>query len=142
MPQNQIKLYHIPTGYYQANLVWTTGLIYELYNTALIYNRTKGEVYNNFPVLQSGNKITLCLSCISGNHTDSNRVERYIGKNTQTNVRENARDGLSGNQTGSCVDKQETQLSYEIENRIIAGYLGNTVKLTQFARGILLSIDK
>jgi hypothetical protein len=25
--------------------------------------------------------------------------------------------------------KQETQLSYEIENRIIAGYLGNTVKV-------------
>ena len=37
--------------------------------------------------------------------TDSNRVERYIGKNTQTIARENARDGLSGNQTGSCVDK-------------------------------------
>jgi len=31
--------------------------------------------------------------------------------------------------------KQKTQLSYEIENRIIAGYLGNTVKLTQFGRG-------
>ena len=31
--------------------------------------------------------------------------------------------------------KQETQLSYEIENRIIAGYLGNTVKLTQLGRG-------
>jgi hypothetical protein len=31
--------------------------------------------------------------------------------------------------------KQETQLSYKIENRIIAGYLGNTVKLTQLGRG-------
>ena len=31
--------------------------------------------------------------------------------------------------------KQETQLSYEIENRIIAGYLGNTVKLTELGRG-------
>jgi hypothetical protein len=31
--------------------------------------------------------------------------------------------------------KQETQLSYEIENRIIVGYLGNTVKLTQLGRG-------
>jgi hypothetical protein len=38
--------------------------------------------------------------------------------------------------------KQETQLSYEIENRIIAGYLGNTVKLTQLGRGILLRINK
>jgi hypothetical protein len=31
--------------------------------------------------------------------------------------------------------KQETQLSYKIENRIIAGYLGNTMKLTQLGRG-------
>jgi hypothetical protein len=31
--------------------------------------------------------------------------------------------------------KQETQLSYEIENRIIAGYVGNTMKLTQLGRG-------
>jgi hypothetical protein len=31
--------------------------------------------------------------------------------------------------------KQETQLSYEIENRIIAEYLGNTVKLTHLGRG-------
>ena len=31
--------------------------------------------------------------------------------------------------------KQETQLSYEIENRIIAGYLGNTVKLTELGKG-------
>jgi hypothetical protein len=31
--------------------------------------------------------------------------------------------------------KQETQLSYEIENRIIAVYLGNTVKLTHLGRG-------
>jgi hypothetical protein len=29
----------------------------------------------------------------------------------------------------------ETQLSYKIENRIIVGYLGNTVKLTQLGRG-------
>jgi hypothetical protein len=36
----------------------------------------------------------------------------------------NAGDGLSGNQTGSCVDKTR-------ENRILAGYLGNTVKLTE-----------
>ena len=33
------------------------------------------------------------------------------------------------------MDKQETQLSYEIENRIIAGYLRNTVKLTELGRG-------
>jgi hypothetical protein len=38
--------------------------------------------------------------------------------------------------------KQETPLSYEIENRILAGYLGNTVKLTELGRGILLRIDK
>ena len=31
--------------------------------------------------------------------------------------------------------KQETQLSYKIENRILAGYLGNTVKLTELGRG-------
>ena len=31
--------------------------------------------------------------------------------------------------------KQETQLSYEIENRILAGYLGNIVKLTELGRG-------
>ena len=31
--------------------------------------------------------------------------------------------------------KQETQLFYEIENRIIEGYLGNTVKLTQLGMG-------
>jgi hypothetical protein len=30
--------------------------------------------------------------------------------------------------------KQETQLSYEIEHRIIAGYLGNIMKLTQLGR--------
>jgi hypothetical protein len=33
------------------------------------------------------------------------------------------------------VIKQETPLSYEIENRILAGYLGNTEKLTEFGRG-------
>jgi hypothetical protein len=31
--------------------------------------------------------------------------------------------------------KQETPLSYEIENRILAGYLGNTEKLTELGRG-------
>jgi hypothetical protein len=31
--------------------------------------------------------------------------------------------------------KHEIQLSYEIENRIIAGYSGKTVKLTQLGRG-------
>jgi hypothetical protein len=31
--------------------------------------------------------------------------------------------------------KQETPLSYEIVNSILAGYLGNTVKLTELGRG-------
>ena len=31
--------------------------------------------------------------------------------------------------------KQETQLFYEIENRIVEGYLGNTVKLTHLGMG-------
>jgi hypothetical protein len=40
------------------------------------------------------------------------------------------------------VVSENTMNSYEIENRILAGYLGNTVKLTELGRGILLRIDK
>jgi hypothetical protein len=71
---------------------------------------------------------------------------RYIGENTKTIARENARDGLSGNQTAFVWTKQETQLSYEIENRIIAGYFTlvstsilNWLDNIQSVYGIILS---
>jgi hypothetical protein len=79
--------------------------------------------------------ITLCLSCISGNHTDSNRVERYIGKILR--LSHGKMQGMAYQVIKQALvwTKQETPLSYEIENRILAGYLGNTVKSTELGRG-------
>jgi hypothetical protein len=37
--------------------------------------------------------------------------------------------------------KQETQLSYEIENRIIAGYLGNTMLYLYSIAVSVVSVD-
>jgi len=97
-PQNQIKLYHILTGnlvgYYPANLVCTKDLI---------YNRTKGKSKITFQC--SSLAIQLHSASLVSAETTLTVIESYIGENTQTIAQEYARDGLSGNQTCSCVDK-------------------------------------